>query len=100
MARVLKLKRESRSSTDGSPVLVFKLSSGRKRKKSSRGLGPMEKMVRRFSRANAEGSAQYLDRHERSSRKRRDGWLRDLPINVFKARRKGMKRLKLGRMFF
>jgi Family of unknown function (DUF6312) len=68
--------------------------SGRKRKKRSRGLRLIEKVVRRLSRAQNTMSGVYSARHERSNRKKRDGWLKDLIPNVVKAQRKGYKRLK------
>ena len=79
-------------------VLVYRVKS-KKKKKGTTGLRLIEKLFRRNARASATLTTDYLDRHKRSSRKRRDGWLRDLPLNLFRARRKATKRLKLARLF-
>jgi hypothetical protein len=43
-------------------------------------------------------SGTYLERHERSNLKHRDGWVRDLAVNVFRANRAGMKKLRWFRI--
>ena len=40
----------------------------------------------------------YLSRHENSNTKERDGWLMDMTGNVYKAMRKGRKRMKMNRV--
>jgi hypothetical protein len=74
------------------PVSEFR--QGRKRKKRSPGLRMIEKVVRRLSRAQATAAAVYSERHERSNRKKKDGWLKNLIPNVVKAQRKGVKILR------
>jgi hypothetical protein len=69
------------------------------RKKSSRFLRPLETAARRWADATEAAAREYLDEHRRSSRKRPDGWLRDLALNTAKASRKGAKRLKIYRPF-
>ena len=83
------------SSGAHAPVQVFKEKKGTK--KGSRGLRGVEKLARRMLDAQSTMSSNLLDRHKRSNRKRRDGWLRDLAVNSVRAHRKGMKRLKLNR---
>lgn len=67
---------------------------GGRRKKRSKGLRLIEKVVRRLSNAQNAMSDVYSARHERSNRKKRDGWLKDLIPNVVKAQRKGFKSLR------
>ncbi len=82
-------------------MLVYRVKNKKnKKKKGTAGLRFIEKLFRRNARANATMTTEYLDRHKRSNRKRRDGWLSDLPVNMFRARRKGSKRLRLARLFF
>ena len=64
---------------------------GRKRKKGTPGLRDMEKALRRRIEASQAGVEAYLERHERSNEKRRDGWLRDLAVNFVRANQKGAK---------
>jgi len=85
----------SRGSFGGMQVVKHK----KKRKKLSRGSRPMERLVRRMARANRKSSDIYLDRHNRSNRKKRNGWLRDLSYNVMRSNRKGQKGLKLSKLF-
>lgn len=72
----------------------------RKRKKQSKGIIRVwERLVRRGFKANAKAMDDYSDRHERSNRKRRDGWLRDYAYNIIRAGRKGGRALKITRLF-
>ena len=64
-----------------------------KKKKSTRVFRPYEKAERRFARAQVTYWDDYLQRHNRSNEKRRDGWLRDLGTNIAKASRKAQKEL-------
>ena len=57
-------------------------------KKQSRALKPVEKRVRKALRAQLRSLNVYLSLHDRSNRKRKNGWLRDLASNLNKARRK------------
>lgn len=103
-SRTLKIKREAvGDSTPGrtEAVLVYRFRTDKKRKKKgSRGLRLIEKLVRRTAKANEAAASEYLFRHERSNRKRRDGWVRDFPVNSYRATQKAGKRLKLERVFF
>lgn len=65
------------------------------RRRGSRRYRGLEKLMRRVARATGESSRAYLDRHERSNHKKRNGWVKDLPKNLRKANRRGMKILKL-----
>ena len=37
---------------------------------------------------------EYLDRHERSNEKKKNGWVKDMGDNVYKANRKAMKKAR------
>ena len=85
------VRRVSIVKSDGSGVIT--LHRGKKRrKKSSKGLGIFEKAVRRMSKTNLAGAKEYDKRHRKSNRKKRDGWLRDLPKNLNKSSLKAWKR--------
>lgn len=61
--------------------------------KSSEWARPLEKAQRRSLKAGKVFVAELLDRHERSSSKRRDGWIRDAGVNQMKAARKAYRKL-------
>ena len=58
---------------------------GRKAKKQSKALRPLERFIRKLVRRRLETAQNYLSRHQRSNRRRKDGWLKDLPKNVVRA---------------
>jgi hypothetical protein len=78
------------------PVTVFK--RGRKKKKGSRLLRPVEDAVRMFADVGDKATRTYVRRHKKSNRKRRDGWLRDVTGNLVDAGRKGLKEVKPARV--
>jgi hypothetical protein len=53
-------------------------------KKSSRWLRPVETRLRKLARAQHNALGEYLVLHERSRRKRRNGWMLDLKSNLVK----------------
>lgn len=65
----------------------------RKKRKISRWLKPMERRDRRMARAMKAFSDEWLERHNRSNRKRKDGWMRDGRRNFMRANRKAYKKL-------
>jgi hypothetical protein len=75
------------------PVVVFR--RGRSRKKGTRGFRIFERGTRRVMKAQRRAAGSYLSRHDKSNTKRRDGWIRDLPLNVVRAGQKMRKSLKL-----
>lgn len=75
-------------------VTLYK-EKGKKKKQSSM-LAPLEKRQRRLARALIAGSETYLEKHDGSNRKKRDGWVRDLGKNAQRALRKGVKQLKMS----
>jgi hypothetical protein len=79
------------------PTVVYKRRS-RKRKASS-SLRPLEKSVRKMARAQATFANTYLRKHNRSSRKRRDGWLSDFVSNCADAGKKARKPLRITKSY-
>lgn len=76
---------------EGGTSQVFK--DKKKKRKSTRMLRPLEKVARRVLEAGNEMTDQALDRHNRSSRKKKDGWMKDLMKNTMKANQKAVKKL-------
>ena len=69
-------------------------SNRRGKKKSTRLMRPIEKVARSLADASNAATSTYLKRHKKSNRKRRDGWVRDTPSNVFEAGRKALKKIR------
>lgn len=72
----------------------------RKTKKGTRWLRPVEKMVRRATKGEQAFADAYLARHQGSNEKKRDGWLRDLGYNIYKADTKRRKKWRILDSFF
>jgi hypothetical protein len=70
----------------------------RAEKKKTKSLKPSERLTRETAKAARTMIDNYLDRHDRSNRKRRDGWLRDYNDNMSRANRKGAKKVKLAKI--
>ena len=79
--------------TDNGSVVVFR-KNGKSKNKRSRGTKQVEQGVRRLVDTNGTLMNTYVKKHKRSNRKKRDGWIKDIPINVFKAQKKGFKKIK------
>lgn len=71
----------------------------RKRRKVSKNMRGLERLTRRSLKASESYIDTYLQRHERSNGKRRDGWLRDYQENTAKAQKKARKELRLRSLF-
>ena len=78
------------------PIVIYKKQQ-KKRKKGAAGLRYYERAVRRLARAQQAFAGSYAGKHDKSNQKRRDGWIRDYPLNVAKDTRRGAKRLGLNR---
>ncbi|MEO5698726.1 MAG: hypothetical protein ABIQ60_16520 [Burkholderiaceae bacterium] len=78
------------------PVVLF--DRRRKKKKQTKGLKPVERLIRTVADANDAYGSSYAARHRRSNRKRRDGWLKDIAANVSKAGNKARKELEVSRI--
>ncbi len=77
------------------PVVLF--DRRKKKKKQTKGLKPVERLVRTVVDANDAFGSTYAKRHRRSNKKRRDGWLKDMASNVAKAGNKGRKEFEVSR---
>ncbi len=78
------------------PKVVYQ--RARTKKKGTRGFSMFEKATRRVMEAQRSGADSYLSRHAKSNAKRRDGWVRDFPINIMRAGEKVRDALKLPLM--
>ena len=78
------------------PVVIY--NRRRNKKKQTKGLRPFERAVRTIADANDAAASTYVVRHRRSNRKRKDGWLRDVIVNLSKAGDKGRKELQDARI--
>ena len=77
---------------------IYRRSGSSGRRKTSQLFRPAERVARRLADAQSRFAQSYLDRHNRSNRKRRDGWIGDYPSNVLRASRKGVRALRLRRL--
>ena len=62
------------------PVILYEGPTLRKR--SSPALRPIERAVRKMYRAQAAFANSYIERHERSNLREKDGWLKDFGKNM------------------
>jgi hypothetical protein len=76
---------------------LYEKETDRKNKKQQKGLKEVGKGVRRLHNAARAFDEEYLRRHDASNRKKRDGWARELPKNLVKATRKGVKKVEASR---
>lgn len=76
-----------------SEVLVGKKGKRKKSKRQTRLFKPAERLTRRVSKGGERAVEKYTKEHRRSNRKRRDGWIRDFPVNVARAQAKGWNQL-------
>jgi len=65
----------------------------KKKKKQSWLLRPIEKAARTLVEAQQAAAATYLEAHDRSARKEKDGWVLDLGRNSRRAWRAGVRQL-------
>lgn len=70
----------------------------RKKKKGTRAFKPIERLARNLASANDRVASTYFRRYKKSNRKRRDGWIRDLPQNAMRSGSKGLKKLNPARL--
>jgi hypothetical protein len=79
------------------PVMVYRR-GGSKKKRGTQPFRYFEGIARRAADAQAKGAQSYLSRHNRSNQKEKDGWVRDFPVNVYRAGEKGLRAMKLDRL--
>lgn len=81
-----------RRDENGKLVARERYEEGPRRKKQSKLLKPLERTMRRAIGFESRLLNDYLGRHERSNAKKRDGWIKDLPRNLFRTIRKSKPR--------
>jgi hypothetical protein len=78
------------------PQVIVKGRKGRRsRRRQTEGLGWVEAFTHETARAASAGVDTYLKRHERSNKRKRDGWIRDLPDNMWSAYSKSKRQFRL-----
>ena len=82
------------ASEDGSLVKAAEYRKSKGKRKRSRALRQTERNVRKLNNAMRTLVDEIDSRHERSTRKKKDGWLRDAPKNTIRAQQKAFKKLR------
>lgn len=77
-------------------VTVYKATS--KRKKQSDGLKVVERLARRNAEAQQAFANAYLQRHGRSSEKKRDGWFWALGENMMRSSKRAQKKFSFTKI--
>ena len=93
MARFVKRITAVQLGAQPSGTLVWKAKRKKKKRKVSDVGRPLEKLQRSLLKAHKEYAEVRLDRHNRSARKRKDGWLTDHHRNSTRARHKSIRTL-------
>ena len=81
---------------ESTPVLLYESKS--KKRKTSRVLHVVEMVLEELMDAQKKTITSYQNRFKESSRAKRDGWLIDMPVNVFKAVRDGVRSISLEKV--
>ena len=68
------------------------------KKKGTKGLALVEKILRTGVDVSTAAGDSYLERHKRSNEKNKDGWLENAPANVVRSGLKGMKKAKIRKL--
>lgn len=76
----------------GAPAETIYVKKAKKRR-TSKFLKPVEREARRLLEANQVYASELLNQHNKSVRKRKDGWLRDLGLGQIRAWRRSLKKL-------
>jgi hypothetical protein len=69
----------------------------RRSKRRKKGTGPLRtlgRVVRGLVAGQQAAAKAYLDRHDESNRQKTDGWARDLSYNVYRATRRGLRKVR------
>lgn len=97
--RITILKSDEPASGSGSSPERIVVEAKSKKKKSPKGLLKiLERATHQAAQAQQMATDDYLERHRRSNRRRRDGWLRDFAYNLVRSTRKGSRKIKLVRL--
>ncbi|NEO73826.1 hypothetical protein [Moorena sp. SIO3H5] len=85
----------SEDSFGGTPDVLSgssgKRSKKKKKKKQAAALKPLEKAIFKQAKRLDDASKIYKERHEKSNRKKKNGWIKDLGKNYSKSMSKLMK---------
>jgi hypothetical protein len=76
-------------------VTSTRLFKERRKRRVSRRWRRLEKTLRRVSLAQSTAADDYMRRHKRSGQKKKNGAVRDMGKNMWRAQRKGAKKLKI-----
>jgi len=95
VVRVIRLDRDQTGKYN--PVVIHEQDT-KKRKRSKGPLGVVDRAVRNLADAQQAFASSYASRHDESNSDSRDGWIKDFPVNVFRAQQKGLKKLRLSRV--
>ncbi len=79
---------QSEEDFGGEPETLYGKSAGKrkkKKKKQAKALRPAEKMIFSMAKKYDKASKEYRDRHEKSNRKKKNGWIKDLAKNYNKS---------------
>jgi hypothetical protein len=71
----------------------------RKKKKQSKSLRMFERLARQHAAMGQSTSNNYLKRHHKSNRERKNGWARDYAYNLLRAIRRGGRKIKPWKLF-
>ncbi len=86
---IVVIKREG----DGQHTTRTVYRRGQRRKRGSEPLDAMGRAVRKLAEGQRTAAEKYLERHDRSNREKRDGWVRDLSYNVYQATNRGLRKV-------
>jgi Family of unknown function (DUF6312) len=86
---------------EGEPdVIVYRRRPARGRKKrGSKQLRMAERAVDQMARAGQALTGTYSERHRYSNRRKKDGWLRDLNDNLYRAARNANRQVDVLKIF-
>ena len=73
---------------------VYRVKSRSQARSEAPAVETLGRLQRRLARAQGVFADNYLVRHERSRRKKRNGWIRDEPYNFLRALSKASRKLR------
>lgn len=99
----MKVEHEGSATARESTVILVRLGKkrGRRKKKSLPGLGGIDKLTGRVVEGQLAFFETYRKGHGKANASRRSGWMRELPRNLWRATRAGMKKSipRIGDLF-
>jgi len=81
------------TNSDGTRTVTTLYRKAQPKKKGS--LTPAEKVARAAASGIQTAGQEYVALHDKSNSQKSDGWLRDMPYNVYRATRKAATKLQL-----